>query len=101
MKGNTLSNPILSVNNLNASLRTEQGLVKIVDGVSFKINKGETVGLVGETGSGKTVTALSVVGILQPIGQSKPLWKIEGEVLFKGKDLMKDLAECLTPQEKP
>ncbi len=89
MKGNTLSNPLLSVNNLNASLRTEQGFVKIVDGVNFKINKGETVGLVGETGSGKTVTALSVVGILQPIGQSKPLWKIEGEVLFKGKDLMK------------
>lgn len=81
--------PLLSVRNLKASLRTNGHLVKIVDGVNLTINKGETVGLVGETGAGKTVAALAVLGILQPIGEAKPRWKIEGEVLFNGKDLMK------------
>lgn len=81
--------PLLTVKNLHASLRTDGGFVKIVDGVNMVINKGETVGLVGETGAGKTVTAFAILGILQPIGEARPRWKIEGEVLFKGKDLMK------------
>lgn len=81
--------PLLNVRNLKASLRTNGNSVKIVDGVNLTINKGETVGLVGETGAGKTVTALVILGILEPIGEAKPRWKIEGEVLFKGKDLMK------------
>jgi oligopeptide/dipeptide ABC transporter ATP-binding protein len=70
-------------------MRTNGNLVKIVDGVDLTINKGETVGLVGETGAGKTVTALAILGILQPIGEAKPRWKIEGEVWFKDRDLMK------------
>lgn len=81
--------PLLSVKNLKASLRTNGQLVKIVDEVDLTINKGETVGLVGETGAGKTVTALAILGILEPIGEARHLWKIEGEVLFKGKDLAK------------
>lgn len=81
--------PLLRVRNLKVSLRTNEDLVKIVDGVDLFINKGETVGLVGETGAGKTVTAYAILGILQPLGKGKPLWKVEGEVLFKGKDLMK------------
>jgi oligopeptide/dipeptide ABC transporter ATP-binding protein len=81
--------PLLSVRNLKAYLRSKEGLIKIVDGINININKGKTVGLVGETGAGKTVTALSILGILQPLGKGKPLWKIEGEVLFKGRDLMK------------
>lgn len=81
--------PLLRVRNLKASLRTNGDLVKIVDGVDLLINKGETVGLVGETGAGKTVTAFAILGILQPLGKSKPLWEIEGEVFFKGRDLMK------------
>jgi len=80
---------VLNVRNLKASLIGKEGLTKIVDGVTISINKGETVGLVGETGAGKTVTALSILGILQPLGTGKPLWKIEGEVLFKGRDLLK------------
>lgn len=80
---------ILRVNNLSAYLHGREGMMKIVDGINLRICKGETLGLVGETGSGKTVTALSILGILQPLGKGKPLWKIDGEVLFKGRDLMK------------
>lgn len=81
--------PLLSAKNIRVSKRTNGDLVKIVDGVNLTIGSGETIGLVGETGAGKTVTAFAVLGILQPIGEAKPLWKVEGEVLFKGRDLMK------------
>lgn len=80
---------LLSVRDLKASLLTNGHRVNIVDGVNLTIDQGETVGLVGETGAGKTVTALSILRILQPIGETRPLWKISGEVLFKGKDLFK------------
>lgn len=80
---------LLRVKNLSAHLYSKKGMIKIVDGIDLRIRSGETAGLVGETGAGKTVTALSILGILQPLGKGKPLWKIEGEVLFKGKDLMK------------
>ena len=80
---------LLCVKNLRTYLCGREGMIKIVDGIDLKINRGETVGLVGETGAGKTVTARSILGILQPIGEGKPLWKIQGEVLFKGRDLMK------------
>jgi len=86
--------PILRVRNLKAYLHMKDHPIKIIDGVDFDINKGETVGLVGETGAGKTVSALAILGILQPIGKGKPLWNIEGEIWFKGKDLMK-----LSPEE--
>ena len=80
---------ILHVKNLNLSLYGKEDMVKIVDGIDLKIHEGETVGLIGETGAGKTVTARSIMGILQPFGEGKPLWKIEGEVLYKGRDLLK------------
>ena len=80
---------LLCVKNLSAYLCGRETMTKIVDGIDLKISRGETVGLVGETGAGKTVTALSILGILQPLGRGKRLWKIEGEVLFKGRDLMK------------
>jgi len=80
---------LLYVKNLNLSLYGKERIVKIVDGIDLRVHEGETVGLIGETGAGKTVTARSIMGILQPLGEGKPLWKIEGEVLFKGKDLLK------------
>lgn len=78
---------LLSVKNLKVSFNAKEGRIKIVDGIDLRINEGETVGLVGETAAGKTVTALSILGILQPIGKGKPLWTIEGEVFFEGRDL--------------
>ncbi|UCG44845.1 MAG: ABC transporter ATP-binding protein [Candidatus Bathyarchaeota archaeon] len=80
---------LLDAKNIRVLKRTNGDLMEIVDGVNLTINEGETVGLVGETGAGKTITAFSVLGILQPIGEAKPLWKVEGEVLFKGKDLLR------------
>jgi len=80
--------PLLSVRNLRVYLNTKESQVKIIRGVDLDINRGETIGLVGETGAGKTVTALSILGILQPFWEGKPLWKIEGEVTFKGKNLL-------------
>lgn len=55
--------PLLSVKNLKVYLHTKGDLVKIVDGVDLSINRGETVGLVGETGAGKTVTAFAILGM--------------------------------------
>ncbi len=83
------SEEILNVKDLRVYLNTKEGMIKIVNGVNLKIHKGETVGLIGETAAGKTVTALSILGILQPIGKGKPLWRIEGEALFKGANLLK------------
>jgi len=74
---------ILNVQDLTTYFYTEEGVVKAVEGVSFKINEGETLGLVGETGCGKSVTALSILQVVRPPG------KIEkGKIIFKGEDLL-------------
>lgn len=91
--GNAMQ-PLLSIRNLKAYMYGREGMIKIVDGLNINVKRGETVGLVGETGAGKTVTALSILGILQPVGKGKQLWKIEGEVFFEGRDLFK-----LPPEE--
>ena len=56
--------PMLRVQDLRTYFFTDQGVVKAVDGVSFEVNEGETLGIVGESGCGKTVTSLSVLGLL-------------------------------------
>src|SRR5215216_2196272 len=78
------NNTLLSVRDLKIYFRTEDGLVKAVDGVSFDLKKGETLGIVGESGSGKSVTNLSIVRLIpRPPGEIAG-----GEVVFEGRDLL-------------
>jgi oligopeptide/dipeptide ABC transporter ATP-binding protein len=79
-----MDTPLLEVRNLKVSFRTEDGLVKAVDGVSFTLSEGETLGLVGESGSGKSVTMMSVMRLI-----IDPNARFEGEVIYRGHDLMK------------
>lgn len=74
---------ILQVKDLKTYFFTENGIVKAVDGVDFEVYKGETLGLVGESGCGKSVTAFSIVKLLDYPGKI-----INGQVLFKGEDLL-------------
>jgi len=75
---------LLEVRNLKTYFHTENGIYKAVDDISFKLNKGETLGLVGESGCGKSVTALSIMKLIQ-----KPGIIDSGKIIFKGKDLVK------------
>ena len=75
---------LLEVNNLHTHFRTDDGIVKAVDGVSFTVEKGKTLGIVGESGSGKSVTCLTIMGL-----NSKRTAITSGEALFKGEDLLK------------
>ncbi|MDX6593447.1 MAG: oligopeptide transport system ATP-binding protein [Gaiellales bacterium] len=74
---------LLEVNDLKTHFFTREGIVRAVDGVSFSLEKGQTLGIVGESGCGKSVTALSIMGLIP-----KPPAKIvDGSVMFDGKDL--------------
>ncbi len=86
-----MSDVILEVKNLETCFDTEAGRAKVLDRVSFEIKKGKTVGIVGESGCGKSVTSLSVMRLLP-----KPAGHITGgEVLFKGKDITKIPANAM------
>jgi len=75
---------MLDVKDLNVSFDTEKGSVQALFGVSFSMVPGETVGLVGESGCGKTITALSIMRLL-----ASPPAKVDGgRILFKGRDLL-------------
>ncbi len=81
---------LLDVRNLTTYFYTQDGIVKAVDGVSYDVARGETIALVGESGCGKTVSALSILRLVQdPPGKI-----VSGEVLFAGTDLLK-----LTPDK--
>ncbi|MCL2670374.1 MAG: ABC transporter ATP-binding protein [Syntrophaceae bacterium] len=83
--GKENGNLALEIEDLEVCFKTEYAVVRAVNGVNLKIGKGETLGLVGETGAGKTTTALAVLRLVQePPGKI-----IAGRVLFDGKDLMK------------
>ncbi len=75
---------ILQVRNLHTYFYLENSVVKAVEGVSFDLGKGEVLGLVGESGCGKSVTAYSLIKLIDKPGRIK-----KGEVIFKGKDLLK------------
>ena len=74
---------ILAVENLKTYFHTEYGLVKAADGVSFHIDQGEIIGLVGESGCGKSVSVLSIMQLIQSPGEI-----VDGKVIFDGKDLL-------------
>jgi oligopeptide/dipeptide ABC transporter ATP-binding protein len=83
MAGNEMA--LLEVENLKTYFHTEYGLVKAVDGVSFQVNRGEILGLVGESGCGKSVSILSVMQLIPtPPGEI-----VTGKVLFDGQDILK------------
>jgi oligopeptide transport system ATP-binding protein len=79
-----MSEVLLEVRNLRTQFPTKDGVVKAVDDVSFELRPGETLGIVGESGCGKSVTALSIMRLLQRPGRI-----VGGQVLFKGRDLAK------------
>ena len=76
---------MLEVSNLKTHFKTQDGVVKAVDGVSFSLEPGEVMGIVGESGSGKSVTALSVM----QLNPKPPAEYPEGEIFFEGQDLLK------------
>jgi oligopeptide/dipeptide ABC transporter ATP-binding protein len=79
----------LEVKNLRTHFFTRRGIVKAVDGVDFHVDRGETFGLVGESGCGKSMTCLSILRLVpQPAGQI-----VEGEILLEGDDLLKKSEE--------
>jgi peptide/nickel transport system ATP-binding protein len=74
--------PILEVENLQTHFSSHSGVVKAVDGISFNVEKGRTLGLVGESGCGKSVTAMSILRLVSPPGRI-----VGGRILFEGRDL--------------
>jgi oligopeptide/dipeptide ABC transporter ATP-binding protein len=76
---------LLQVRNLRTNFQTSAGVVRAVDGVSWDVQEGETVALVGESGCGKSVSALSIMRLV-----AEPAGRIEGgEILYKGRDLLR------------
>ena len=80
-----MSEVILEVKDLATEFDTEQGVARALDDISFEVKAGETLGIVGESGCGKSVTALSILRLLpKPAGNI-----VSGEVIFKGQDLIR------------
>ena len=76
--------PLLQIKDLTIHFLLKSGTVKAVNGVTLSLNEGETLGLVGETGAGKTTTALGIMGLVQ----TPPGKVMSGEILFDGRDLL-------------
>ncbi|WP_405712277.1 ABC transporter ATP-binding protein [Streptomyces xanthophaeus] len=83
------SGPLLEVRDLHVEFHTRDGVAKAVNGVNYSVGAGETLAVLGESGSGKSVTAQAIMGILD-----MPPGKIpQGEILFRGQDMLKMSAE--------
>ncbi len=80
----TAREPLLDIRGLKTHFKTDDGFVRSVDGVDIRIHRGETVGIVGESGCGKTVTAMSVLKLI-PMPPGKI---VEGQILWRGRDLV-------------
>jgi oligopeptide/dipeptide ABC transporter ATP-binding protein len=79
----TRTNPLLKISNLHIRFHTLDGVVEAVDGIDFEVYAGETLGLVGESGCGKSVTALSILQLLRC-----PPAEIQGQIFFAGQNLL-------------
>src|SRR5215472_9743361 len=79
-----MSAPLLELRQLSVSFATDDGTVHAVDGIDLALQRGRTLGLVGESGCGKSVTSLAVMGLLPPENSA-----VSGEVHFEGRDLLK------------
>ena len=79
-----MAEAVLTVDNLKTYFRVKEGLAKAVDGVSYQIHRGETLGLVGESGCGKTVSSLSILKLLE----MPPAEFHSGSIFFEGEDLL-------------
>lgn len=79
-----MTEPLIKVRNLVVHYETETEVVEAVNGISFDIERGETLGLVGETGAGKTTTALAILKLIQ----SPPGKIIKGTIEYNGEDLV-------------
>jgi peptide/nickel transport system ATP-binding protein len=85
--------PLLEIRGLKVHFATDDGMVRAVDGVDLSIARGETLGVVGESGCGKTVTAMSVLKLIaMPPGRI-----VEGQILWRGRDLVPLRSEQLNP----
>ncbi|WP_327288932.1 ABC transporter ATP-binding protein [Streptomyces sp. NBC_01198] len=82
--GGTYDGPLLDVQNLHVEFRTREGVARAVNGVEYSVDAGETLAVLGESGSGKSVTAQAIMGILD----SPPGFVTQGKVLFQGRDLL-------------
>ena len=82
---------LLEVRNLRTYFYTREGVVKAVDGISYDLEQGEILGLVGESGCGKSVSALSILRLIQ----SPPGKVVDGEVIFDGNNILKMSAKEL------
>ena len=80
--------PLLEVKGLQTSFHSRDGIVRAVDGIDFSVDRGEIMGLVGESGCGKSVTSLSIMRLIASPGRIEA-----GEILFDGQDLLKLRAE--------
>ena len=80
-----MPDPVLEIRDLTVEFNTEDGVVRAVTGVSYDLQPGEVLGVIGESGSGKSVSVLTMLGLIpQPPGRI-----VEGEAIFKGRDLLK------------
>ncbi|HLR35023.1 MAG TPA: ABC transporter ATP-binding protein [Tissierellales bacterium] len=75
---------LLEVDNLKTYFFTDDGVVKAVDGVKFSVDEGETIGIVGESGCGKSITSMSILQLIDYPGET-----VEGTINFQGRDLLK------------
>ena len=79
-----MSEPLLAVDDLRVHLFTNRGVVRAVDGVGFSLSAGESLGIVGESGCGKTMTALSLMRLIP----SPPARIVSGRIMFDGEDVV-------------